>query len=121
MASFAPIPDVPMDGLNLAESGLFKALKENAEILAGVRVQGVRAVTSDTITIQPANNQSSPRVTAGAQGYATSYPNSASVTYPLVIISATDYANLVTDVQNVMNDLAKVQNVVNSLIAQLRS
>ena len=111
MASFAPIPDVPLEGLNLAESSLFKAMKENLEILAGARTQGVRAVTSDLVTIQPTNNQANPRVTAGGQGYATSYPNAASVVYPLVVISATDYVNLVQDVQNVMNDLAKVQNL----------
>ena len=110
-----------MEGLNLAESGLFKALKENVEILAGARIQGVRAITSDLVTIQATDNQTSKRVTAGAQGYATSYPNAGSVVYPLVVVSATDYANLVQDVQNVMNDLAKVQNAVNSLIGLLRS
>lgn len=121
MASFAPVPDVPLEGLNLAESSLFKALKENVEILAGTRTNGVRAITSDVVTIQAANNQDHPRVAAGAQGYATSYPNAGSVVYPLVIVSATDYAALVQDVQNVMNDLAKVQNALNSLIGQLRS
>lgn len=121
MASFAPVPDVPLEGLNLAESGLFKALKENVEILAGARVAGVRAVTSDSVTIQPADNQQLKRVTAGANGYYTQFPNAASVTYPLLVVSAADYANLVQDVQNVANDVARLQNVVNSLITQLRS
>jgi hypothetical protein len=124
MASFAPIPDVPREGLNLAESALFTAMKENIEILAGVRTSGIRAITSDVVTIQPTDNQSLKRVTAGASGYATSYPNGATLaaqTGAIVIISATDYANLIQDVQNVANDLAKVQNVVNSLIGQLRS
>ena len=109
-----------MEGLNLAESGLFRALKENVEILTGARVSNVRALTNDLVTIVPTDNQQLKRTTAGANGYATSYPNSASLVYPLVIVSATDYAALVSDVQNVMNDLARVQNVVNSLIAQLR-
>ena len=121
MASFAPVPDVPLEGLNLAETGLFKALKEDVEILTGARVAGVRAITSDLITIQPTDNQQLKRVTAGGNGYATSYPNAASVVYPLVIVSATDYANLVQDVQNVANDVARLQNVVNSLIGLLRS
>jgi hypothetical protein len=124
MASFAPIPDVPLEGLNLAESSLFKALKENVEILTGARTNGVRALTSDGVTIQATNNQDHPRVTAGAQGYATSYPNGATLaaqTGAIVIVNSTDYANLVQDVQNVMNDLAKVQNALNSLIGQLRS
>lgn len=121
MPSFAPIPDVPLEGLNLAESTLFKALKEDVEILTGARIAGTRAVTNDTVTITPQDNQVLKRVTAGGNGYATSYPNAASVVYPLVIISYTDYQNLVADVQNVANDVARLQNVVNSLIAQLRS
>jgi hypothetical protein len=74
MASFAPIPDVPLEGLNLAESGLFRAMKENLEILAGVRSTGIRAITSDVVTITPQDNQALKRVTAGADGYAKSYP-----------------------------------------------
>ena len=124
MASFAPVPDVPLEGLNLAESSLFKALKENVEILAGTRTQGVRAITSDVVTIQATDNQGHPRVTAAAFGYATTYTNGAQLaaqTGNITIISVTDYVNLVQDVQNVMNDLAKVQNALNSLIGQLRS
>lgn len=110
-----------MEGLNLAESGLFRALKENVEILSGARISGIRALTNDSITVIPSDVQQAKRTNAGATGYATSYPNSASVVYPLVIVSATDYAALVSDVQNVMNDLARLQNVVNSLLQQLRS
>lgn len=123
MASFAPIPDVPLEGLNLAESGLFKALKENVEILAGARTAGLRAITTDNITVVAQNVQQLARVTAGANGYATSYPNGASLaaqTGAIVIISATDYANLIQDVQNVANDVGRLQNVVNSLIGQLQ-
>lgn len=123
MASFAPIPDVPLEGLNLAESGLFKALKEDVEILTGARISNVRAITSDLVTIQPSDNQSTPRVTAGGQNFATSYAGGggANLPNPTILVSSTDYLKLVSDVQGVMNDLAKVQNVVNSLISLLRS
>jgi len=122
MPSFAPVPDVPLTGLNLAESNLFNALKENVEILTGARVHAVHAVTNDRVTITPQDNQQLKRVTAGANGYATSYANGAALAAQsgaIVIISATDYANLISDVQNVANDVGRLQTVVNSLIAQL--
>jgi hypothetical protein len=121
MSSFAPVPDVPLEGLDLATSSLFKALKEDVEILTGARMNGVRAVMSDNITVQAQDNQQMKRVSAGGNGYATSYPNAASVVYPLVIINYQDYIQLVTDVQNIANDVARLQSVVNSLIGQLRS
>jgi hypothetical protein len=123
MASFPPIPDVPFEGLNLAESSLFKALKEAVEILTGARTVGVHAITSDTVTIQPANNQQTPIVSAGGQGFATSYTNGANLagqTGAIVIINYLDYLKLVQDVQGVANDVARLQNVVNSLIGQLQ-
>jgi len=112
-----------MEGLDLASYNLFKALKENVEILTGQRngVSGVaKAVTTDMVTVQPTDVQTMKRVLAGGNGFATSYPNSASIVYPLVIISYTDYQQLVADVQNVANDVARLQNVVDSLIANLR-
>ena len=123
MASFAPIPDVPLEGLNLAESALFKALKENVEILAGARVTGVRAVTNDSVTVVPQDVQQLKRLTAGAFGYVVNYPNGATLaaqTGVVGIVSATDYVNLLQDVQNIANDVARIQNVVNSLIGQLQ-
>jgi hypothetical protein len=123
MASFPPIPDVPLEGLNLAESSLFKSLKEAVEILTGARTSGIRAITSDTVTVQPKDNQQLKRVTAGGNGYATQYANGAvlaAVGTPIVIISYTDYLLLVQDVQNVANDVARLQDVVNSLIGQLQ-
>jgi hypothetical protein len=121
MASFAPIPDVPFEGLNLAESSLFKAMKENIEILAGARATGVHAVMSDTITIQPTNNQQMIAVTARAN--AVDYPNGATLaaqTGHIIIINYAEFVALVSDVQQVINDLGRVQSVVNSLIGQLQ-
>ena len=123
MASFAPIPDVPLEGLNLAESALFKAMKENIEILAGARTVGVRAITSDSVTVVPQDVQQLKRLTAGANGYAVSYPNGATLAAQpgaIVLISSADYVNLLQDVQNIANDVSRLQNVVNSLIGQLQ-
>lgn len=118
--SYAPVPDVPLEGLNLAESNLFKALKENVEILSGARLATCKAVTTETVTIQPTDNQTLKRVTAGGNGWYTSYAGGAGLPNPVYIISYTDYANLVNDVQNIANDVARLQNVVNSLIGQLQ-
>jgi len=120
---WSPIPDVPLEGLNAAESGLFRAMKENLELAAGVRIPGIYALGSPNVTVAVQDVQQMKHVSAGANGYAVSYPNGASLaaaTGAIVIISATDYANLISDVQGVANDVARLQNVVNSLIAQLQ-
>ena len=121
MASFANVPDVPLEGLNLAESGLFKALKENVEILAGVRPVGIHAVTNDLITTSTADVQQLKRTTA--QPNATSYTNGANLaaqTGAIVIINYTEFFALVADVQNIANDVGRLQDIVHSLIGQLQ-
>ena len=122
MASFAPIPDVPTEGLNAAESSLFRAIKENVELLCGINANaGFHAVLNDRVTLQAQPNPAIVPLKAGANGYATSYAGGAGLPNPVFIVNYQDYANLVQDVQQLQNAVTYLTAVVNSLITQLRS
>lgn len=122
MASFAPIPDVPMEGLNAAESSLFRALKENVELLCGLNAQSpVHAMTNDKVIQWDGRNPAIVPIKAGANGYATSYAGGAGLPNPVFIVNYQDYANLIQDVQQLQNAVTYLTAVVNSLITQLRS
>lgn len=125
MASFVPIPDVPMEGLNAAESGLFRAIKEDVELLCGLNAQAsFKAITTDKVLVAAQANPQLVALKAGANGYATVYGNGAAlaaVGTPIGIVNYQDYANLVQDVQQLQNAVTYLTGVVNSLITQLRS
>lgn len=108
MPSYQPIPDVPATGLPQWQYQLLNSMKENIEILMGVR-QAARAVTSDTIQVAPGSFQTQTRLSAqGVQG---------TVTYA----DYADYVKLCQDVQTVLNDLGRIQSALNDLLNQLRS
>jgi hypothetical protein len=107
-----------MEGLNSAEVGLFKTLKENMELAAGARINNLHVLSNQDVTIQPADNRTAKFLTA--QPNATSYPSAGAITYPLVVVDYTQFFNLVSDVQKVVNDIGRLQDTVNSLISQLQ-
>lgn len=112
---FSAMPQVPHEGLGPLQYELLNTLRENVELLTGGRGEvGVanRAITSGQVTVEPAPTLRSSRVTATGAG--VSIEGTATPTLE-------DYAQLIADVQGVMNDVATLRNTLNALIQQLRS
>lgn len=112
---FTTIPQVPHEGLGPLQYQLLNTLKENVEILTGTRSGAAldnRAITTGQVGVQPVGTLTSPRITASGAGSSidgTSVP------------TLEDYAQLMADVQGVMNDVATLRATLNTLIQQLRS
>ena len=119
MPSYHPIPKVPQTDISPWMYEVLTALVENAELMMGVRAEGVRAVTSDTVRVVPAEFQQLKRITADGSGYTASGGGllPASVSVP----SLGDHVKLAQDVQAVINDVTRMQSALNELLAQLRS
>ena len=108
---FTAIPAIPQQGLNDWQFQTLNAMKENVELLTGVRGTGAAAVTRGTVTVAEVPPQSMQRVTAEGAGFTIS-----GVTVP----SLDDYTRLVTNVQQIANDVAALRATVNALINQLK-
>jgi hypothetical protein len=114
MSRFTAIPTIPQSGVDYWQSQTFSALKENIELLAGTGTEldgASRAITKGQVSITSTPTQNMTRVTASGTGYTIS-----GVTVP----SLDDYAKLVSDVQNLANDVVNLRSAVNILISQLR-
>lgn len=108
---FSAIPAIPQQGLTDWQFQTLNAMKENVELLTGVRGTSASAVIRNTVTVVDAPAQTMQRVTAEGAGFTIS-----GVTVP----SLADYNRLVTNVQQVANDVAALRNTVNALINQLK-
>jgi len=108
---FTAIPAIPQQGLNDWQFQTLNAMKENVELLTGVRGTGAAAVTRGTVTVSEVPPQSMQRVTAEGAGFTIS-----GVTVP----SLDDYTRLVANVQQIANDVAALRATVNALINQLK-
>jgi hypothetical protein len=89
-------------------------MKENVELLCGIRGEGdlaSRAVVRSDITVNEARELNMKRVTAEGKGYTISGQN---------VPDLDDYGKLLNDVQLLANDVATLRNIVNALIAQLK-
>lgn len=126
MARFTAIPDVPTQVAAEWESQMLDAIKQNVELLAGLRGeadQASRAVTRGMIRIRETPRAVFSRVddlTVRGEGVTISPPG---VSVP----SFADYARLVTDVGNLaLNmqrlavDIENLRDSVNLLIRQMR-
>lgn len=109
---FAAVPSIPLSGLTDWQSMVLSALKENVEVLTGVRggTDG-RAVVSGYITVAPAPTQTMTQVTAQGSSYTIS---------DVLVPSASDYAVLLGNVQSLANDVANIRATLNALITQLK-
>lgn len=110
---FTAIPSIPQGGLTDWQFNTMTAMKENIELLIGARGsdRSVRAVVSGQITVANPPNQTMTRVSAGGAGFTIG-----GTTVP----SLDDYIKLVSDVQQLANDVASLQATVNALINQLK-
>lgn len=108
---FTAIPAVPQQGLNDWQFQTLNAMKENIELLTGVRGTGASAITRNAVTVADAPTQTMQRVTAQGVGFTISGQN---------VPSLDDYGQLINNVQQLANDVATLRNTVNALINQLK-
>ena len=115
MARFTAIPNVPQSGVDFWQVQTLNAMKENVELLAGTggELDGAsKAITRGDVSISAAPPQTMQRVTASGAGFTIAGEN---------VPSLDDYAKLITNVQQLANDVANLRAALNTLINQLRS
>lgn len=110
---FSSIPSIPQGSLTDWQFNTMTAMKENIELLIGARGadNSVRAVVSGQVSVANPASQTMTRVTAQGAGYTIG-----GVTVP----SLDDYSKLLSDVQQLANDVASLRATVNTLINQLK-
>ena len=109
--AFPAVPAVPQEGISNWEFQTLNAMKENIDLLTGVRgVSSKTAITRGTVTVIPLQ-AGLQQLTARGAGYTVS-----NVTVP----SLDDYVRLVGNVQQLTNDVATLRNTLNTLITQLK-
>ena len=108
---FTTIPNIPQVGLTDWQFNTLTAMKENIELLTGARGDGIKAITQQQVAVSSPPAQSMTQVTARGVGYTIS-----GVTVP----SLDDYVALLTNVQQLANDVANIRATLNALIIQLK-
>lgn len=124
MARFAAIPDVPTAVGAQWEAQMLDALKQNVELLAGLRGeadQASRAITRSTVRIQRAPAPTFGRVddlTVLGEGFTIS---------GVQVPSFGDYNRLIKDVDNLAgsvqrlaNDVTNLRDTIDILLRQLK-
>ena len=117
--NFVPIPKIPQTDVTPWMYGVLTALQENVEVFMGVRAEGVRAVTSDRITVPPQTLQFLKHITANGLGYTAD--GAGALPANVSVASLADHVRLAQDVQSVINDVARIESALNTLLGQLRS
>jgi hypothetical protein len=110
---FTAIPSIPQGGLTDWQFNTMSAMKENIELLTGARGSNnsARAITGGQVTVNNPAPQTMTRVTATGAGFTIGGVN---------VPSADDYFKLVSDVQQLANDVANLRATVNILVNQLK-
>jgi hypothetical protein len=114
MARFTAIPSIPTGNVTEWQGQILRALKEDVELLAGIRGEAdlaSKAVTRSQLRVNQTSQPTFSRVSASGKGYTISGQN---------VPDLDDYGKLINDVQLLANDVATLRNVVNLLIAQLK-
>ena len=114
MARFTAIPAVPQGGITDWQSILISSVKENVELLTGLRGESdlqSKGITRGQVTIKEMSEQDMKQVSAKGAGFTVSGQELAGLD---------DYGKLVTDVQTLANDLALTRAVLNALIRQIK-
>lgn len=110
MPQFQGMPAIPNDKIPQWQYDLLSAMKENIEILMGTRGPG-RAVTNDTVGVQPQRFQIMTQVSARGE-----FTTNAATGVPTIA----DYIRLLNDVQQLAADVAKIQDALNALLRNMR-
>ena len=114
MARFTAVPDIPTTVAAQWESQVLEALKQNVELLCGIRGEADRisqALLRGTVRVNTVPPLSGGQVTARGTGFTIS---------GAAVAGLDDYALLVQDVQKLANDVTVLRAYVNALISQIR-
>jgi hypothetical protein len=114
MARFTAIPSIPSGTVTDWQVSLLNAMKEDIELLCGIRNEAdaqSQAVTKGDVRVNSVANPTFSRVSATGNGYTISGQR---------VPDLDDYGKLITDVQLLANDVATLRTTVNVLIAQLK-
>lgn len=114
MTRFVGIPNVPTEGMNVPQLSVLNALKQNVELLAGIRGESdsdSAAVLKGSINTSKMAAQSITKVTAIGAGFTIDGVN---------LASAEDFGKLVSDVQLVINDMTNLRDFVTKFINNLK-
>lgn len=114
MTRFTGIPAIPQTGIDYAQGQILDALKQNVELLTGMRGEADRlsqAVTRGALTVTAPSNPTFRALTATGAGF---------VVGGVSVPAATDYVALLRDVERLAADVATIGAAVSTLIRQLR-
>lgn len=114
MARFTAVPSIPTGNVTEWQSQVLNAMKENVELLAGIRGEAdlaSKAVTRGQLSVNSAPTATFSRVSATGKGYTISGQN---------VPDLDDYGKLINDVTLLANDVANLRATLNALIAQLK-
>jgi len=114
MARYSGVPAVPAEGLSPQLHAFLNALKENVELLCGIRGEldsASQCVNKSSITITEAPIQQMQNVTAEGAGFSIAGER---------VPSLDDYGRLRGDVQALASDVANIRATLNTLISQIK-
>ena len=115
---FTSVPAVPQGGFTDYQTVLIGAVKENIELLTGLRgeVDTVsKAITQGQVTVNEMGQQKMQQVTAKGDGSTITISGTA---YDLANLS--DVRKLIVDVQTLAGDVAEMRATLNFLIKQMK-
>lgn len=111
---YSAIPAIPQEGLSQVQFLLLDSLKQNVELLAGIRGEPdgrSRAVIRDDLKIENIGEQELIQLSAEGRGVQISGQN---------VPTLEDYGKLLNDVQQLANDLFNTRAGILALIRQLK-
>lgn len=114
MARFAPIPEIPLGGITDWMFALLSAMKENIDLLTGMRGENDNASTSLTkssITVAPPLPMGMTKMSATGAGFTIQ---------GVQVASLDDHNKLIQDVARLTVDVANLRGTVNALISNLK-
>lgn len=115
---FTSVPAVPQGGFTDYQTVLISSVKENVELLTGLRGEAdtvSKAVTQGQVTVNQMGQQKMQQVTAKGDGSTITISGTA---YDLANLS--DVRKLIVDVQTLAGDVAEMRATLNFLIKQMR-
>jgi hypothetical protein len=110
MPQFQSIRDVPQSGIQQWQMDMLNQVKENLEVLMGVRQAGVRSITTDLVTVVQAENITMKRSSAQPTGYNISGN---------LVADFNQFVQLIKDVNELANNVLTLQLQVNTLVRDL--
>jgi hypothetical protein len=120
MPQFQGIPAIPPQQIQQWQYDVLSAMKENLEILMGVRgtngSRGTgRAITNDTVGVDAADRQTMKQLSARGDFF-TLTTTGGDIQFPQL----QDYVKLLNDVQQLAIDVANIQNALNALLQNMK-